>query len=91
MSNVYLLLDDEKFELNLEESGCAFQIALSEKRGDGFGYIDSDKLNEDQIIEIAARLLGPMFYFSDTPDEIIPKFLTRLLKLGFCYPKNYGD
>lgn len=82
MGTSYKVYEDSYFEVSLDESSCKFQLAVHVKRGDehtsGGCVAESPSLTEDQVIELAAKILGPLYYFE--PDGNFIKRLDRKLE-----------
>jgi hypothetical protein len=66
------------FTVSLDEGSCKFQLVVNTCDQ----TFESDRMTEDQVIEMAARLLGPMFYF-DPGGKVMEKFLAALTKGGY--------
>lgn len=89
MGTEYKVFEDKesKIEISLYEMSCQFYVCVSCPFDDPPNPIASASTNrkytENEILDMAASLVGPLYYFSDEPDAILETLRAKLVKRGF--------
>jgi hypothetical protein len=68
------------FHIQLREQSCHFELVVF-TTGE-FDY-ESPKLNTSEVIDIACNLLGPLAYYTATPERILKEVERRLRERGY--------
>lgn len=89
MGTEYKVFEDKEseIEISLYEMSCQFYVCVQCPKDDPPCPLASAstnrKYNEDEILDMAASLVGPLYYFSDEPDAILETLRAKLIKRGF--------
>lgn len=90
MGTEYRVYKDSKVELSLYEMSCTFWVQMSIQKPDNhpedpppLDCSSDHKLTEDEILDMATNLIGPLYYFSDHPEMILDTLKDKLQKRGF--------
>ena len=89
MGTEYKVFEDKESEIEvyLYEMSCQFYVGVSCPSGDPPCPMASASTNrkytENEILDMAASLVGPLYYFSDHPERILDTLRDKLIKRGF--------
>lgn len=94
MGTEYKVFEDKEtaIQISLYEMSCQFYVCVecgtadceNDVRDKGVASASTNrKYTEDEILDMAASLVGPLYYFSDKPDAILETLRAKLVKRGF--------
>src|SRR4051812_49414191 len=84
MGTSYPVIKESNIVVNLDEMSCHFQIDVT--MFNDHGYLNNEctrTLNMDQVIDVAVSLLGPLHYFTESPEKITQEVIRKLKERGF--------
>lgn len=84
MGTRYPVLKESNVVINLDEMSCFFQIDVSLVNDHGYANAECTRsLSMDQVIDVAVSLLGPLHYFTESPEKITQEVTRKLKERGF--------
>lgn len=78
--SAYTVVVGQGVEIQLDERSYAFDLDVVV---DGRVRTIAYSMSPSEVIRVAARLLGPLYYFHDFPEVILRELAEELRKGGF--------
>jgi len=83
MSNVYPVYKDDEVVIELQESSCRLCVNFYIQRERVLLDVDTKYLTTSEMIDLAVNILGPLHYFVEKPETILPEFVKKIREKGF--------